>query len=152
MNNSDSGPRAAGDTAKPPLGGSSEARPDGMPDAAELSRQMAGIAERSQRLVRDFLARQGDGGEEGVGMANPMAIGAAFFEMTARMMSDPARLVEAQVSLWNDYLRLWQQTTQRFLGGARPSRWPRRRPTTAASATRRGATTRCSTSSSRAIC
>ena len=37
-------------------------------------------------------------------MANPMAIGAAFLEMTARMMSDPARLVEAQMSLWNDYL------------------------------------------------
>ena len=34
------------------------------------------------------------------------------------MLSDPARLVQAQVSLWNDYLRLWQHTTQRFLGGA----------------------------------
>jgi len=93
----------------------------GTPDAAELSRQMAEnwaeIAGKSQRLVSDFLQRQGAGGEDGVGMANPMAIGAAFFEMTARMMSDPARLVEAQMSLWSDYLRLWQNTAQRFLGG-----------------------------------
>src|SRR5262249_47982152 len=27
-------------------------------------------------------------------------------------------LVEAQTALWQDYLRLWQQTTQRFLGAA----------------------------------
>ena len=51
-------------------------------------------------------------------MANPMAIGAAFFEMTARLMSDPSRLVQAQMSLWNDYMRLWQNTTTRLLGGA----------------------------------
>jgi polyhydroxyalkanoate synthase len=97
-----------------------ESRPDPLPDPAGLSRQMAEIAERSQRLVADFLSRQsgGSGGEGGIGMADPTAIGAAFFEMTARMMADPARLVEAQASLWNDYLKLWQQTATRFLGGA----------------------------------
>ena len=82
-----------------------------------MAENWAEIADKSQRLVSDFLQRQGAGGEDGVGMANPMAIGAAFFEMTARMMSDPARLVEAQMSLWSDYLRLWQNTAQRFLGG-----------------------------------
>src|SRR5712691_6577161 len=91
-------------------------RADSLPDPAELSRRMAEIAEKSQRLVADFLSRQG--GEESIGLSNPMAIGAAFFEMTARMMSDPARLVEAQASLWSDYLRLWQRTAERFLGGA----------------------------------
>ena len=54
-------------------------------------------------------------------MANPMSIGAAFFEMTARMMSDPSRLVEAQLSLWNDYMTLRQlRTAQRFGGSAEP--------------------------------
>ena len=33
------------------------------------------------------------------------------------MMADPSRLVQAQLSLWNDYLTLWQRTAQRFLGG-----------------------------------
>ena len=50
-------------------------------------------------------------------MADPLGIGAAFLEMTARMMADPSRLVQAQLSLWNDYLTLWQRTAQRFLGG-----------------------------------
>jgi polyhydroxyalkanoate synthase len=89
---------------------------DSLPDAAELSRQMVEIAEKSQRLVAEFLARQG--GEDGLGLANPTAIGAAFFEMTTRMMADPSRLVQAQLSLWNDYMTLWQRTAQRFLGGA----------------------------------
>ena len=88
---------------------------DPLPDTDELARQIATIAERSQQLVAEFLKRQS--GEEGIGMASPLAIGAAFFEMTARMMSDPSRLVQAQLSLWNDYMTLWQRTAQRFLGG-----------------------------------
>jgi poly[(R)-3-hydroxyalkanoate] polymerase subunit PhaC len=107
-------------------GGSDEAAPKGAaagaPDPAELSRQMAEqmaeIAEKSRRLVADFLARQGAAdGEDAIGMASPLSIGAAFLEMTARLMADPARLAQAQASLWQDYLRLWQQSAARFLGG-----------------------------------
>ena len=112
-------PRNAGKQAR---GGASDARQqpaaEGLPDAAELSRLMGEIAEKSQHLVAEFLSRQTGGGDaDSSALASPNAIGAAFYEMTARMMADPARLVEAQVSLWNDYMRLWQQTTQRFLGG-----------------------------------
>ena len=94
-------------------GGAPGSKP--LPDPAELSRRFAEIAEQSQRLVTDFLSRQN--GEGGLGMATPTAIGAAFFEMTSRLMSDPSKLVEAQMSFWNDYLTLWQRTTQRMLGG-----------------------------------
>jgi polyhydroxyalkanoate synthase len=89
-------------------------------DHAELSRDLAEIAEKSRRLVADFLARQRErGAEDGaIGMADPLALGAAFFEMTARLMSDPSRLAQAQASLWNDYVRLWQNTTARLLGAA----------------------------------
>ena len=94
-------------------------RPENPPDPAELARRIAEIAEKSHRLVADFLGRQ-DGaaaGENGVGLGSPLAIGAAFLEMTARLMADPARLAEAQAALWQDYLRLWQNTAQRLLGG-----------------------------------
>ncbi|MBV8654287.1 MAG: class I poly(R)-hydroxyalkanoic acid synthase [Alphaproteobacteria bacterium] len=77
---------------------------------------MAEIAERSQHIVTEFLQRQ-NSGDNNVGMADPLNVGAAFFEMTARMMADPTRLVQAQLSLWNDYMTLWQRTAQRFLGG-----------------------------------
>src|SRR5215469_435747 len=95
-----SGNRALGDTT---------------PDAADLSQKMAEIAQQSRQLVADFLKRQTP--ENGVGMANTLGIGTAFLEMTARMLSDPTRLVQAQLSLWNDYLTLWQRAAQRFLGG-----------------------------------
>ncbi len=70
-----------------------------------------GIAAESQRLISDFLARQG-----AAGMADPLNIGGAFLEMTARMMADPARLATAQMTLWHDYMRLWQRAAQRMLG------------------------------------
>jgi poly[(R)-3-hydroxyalkanoate] polymerase subunit PhaC len=84
-------------------------------DADQLTREIADIAEKSQQLVAEFLKRQP--AEQGIGMASPLAIGAAFFEMTARMMSDPSRLAQAQLSLWHGYMTLWQRTAQRFLGG-----------------------------------
>ncbi len=89
-----------------------------LPDPVEISRMMGKIAEQSQRLVSEFLAKQqqNGGGNGGVGMADPLNIGQAFFDMTARMMSNPAQLVEAQISLWQDYMALWQTAAKRMLG------------------------------------
>ncbi|MFO1056973.1 MAG: class I poly(R)-hydroxyalkanoic acid synthase [Dongiaceae bacterium] len=87
-----------------------------LPDPVELSRAMASIAERSQRLVLDFVGRQQANGGNGLGMGDPLNIGQAFLDLTARMMADPARLVEAQFSLWQDYMQLWQSTARRMMG------------------------------------
>jgi polyhydroxyalkanoate synthase subunit PhaC len=58
-----------------------------LPDPVELSQTMAKIAERSQRIVSDFLGRQNG---EGVGMSDPLNIGRAFLEMTGRLMAAPS--------------------------------------------------------------
>ena len=86
-----------------------------VPDPLQWSRGMTEIAERSQRLVLEFMARQA---ADGAGMADPLNIGSAFLEMTQRMMAEPGKFVQAQVSLWQDYLALWQRTTERYLGGS----------------------------------
>lgn len=101
------------------------------PDPVEFSKTMAGIAEQSQRLVSDFLSRQQSEGGSGSQSLDPLNIGGAFFEMTTRMMRDPSKLIQAQMGLWQDYMRLWQATTQRMLGGeaesvAEPARDDRR--------------------------
>lgn len=83
-------------------------------DADDLSKAMAGIAERSQRIVSEFLSRQAAG--QGFAGFDPLHIGDAFLEMTSKLMADPAKLVEAQIGLWQDYLSLWQVTTRRMLG------------------------------------
>ena len=83
-------------------------------DPAELSKAMTNIAERSQRIVTEFLTRQA--GDSALGTADPLNIGEAFLQMTAKLMSDPAKLVEAQINLWQDYLSLWQSTARRLMG------------------------------------
>src|SRR5689334_5602217 len=88
---------------------------DAFPDAAQLSQQIAEIAQKSRKLVTEFLKRPAVGNRAGI--AYSLAIDAAF-DITTRLMSDPSRLVQAQLSLRNDYLTLWQRTTQRLLGGA----------------------------------
>ena len=88
-----------------------------LPDPAVVSRTMADVAERGQRIVADFLKRQAEAGPEGAKSGpDPMHIGSAFMEMTTRLMANPSRLVQAQLGFWQDYLTLWQNTTRRFWG------------------------------------
>ena len=86
-----------------------------LPDPALVTRTMAEVAERGQRIVSDFLRRQT---VEGAGAASPdpLNIGSAFLEMTTRMMTNPARMVQAQLGFWQDYLTLWQNTARRMMG------------------------------------
>ncbi len=84
------------------------------PDTAELSRSMAEIAELSQKLVADFVARQA---QQGLDPPDPLNIGHAFMDMTKRLMADPARLMEANLNLWQDYAQLWQSAAARMMGG-----------------------------------
>ena len=76
---------------------------------------MVDVAERAQRLVLDFLSRHGP---EVTSATNPdpLNVGNAFFEMTARLMADPVRMAQAQMSLWQDYLGLWQNAAARVMG------------------------------------
>jgi len=96
-----------------------DAVPFKMPDPAELGRSMAGIAERSQRIVGDWLKRQAAEGT--TPSADPLNIGAAFMEMTTRLMSNPQKMMQAQVGFWQDYMALWQSTARRMMGMQAPS-------------------------------
>ena len=84
-------------------------------NSGEFSKVMANIAERSQRIVTDFLARQTSDKSLG-GLQDPLHIGDAFLDMTSKLMADPSKLIEAQMGLWQDYLHLWQSTTKRIFG------------------------------------
>lgn len=83
-----------------------------LPDPAVIGRSMADIAERSQRIVAEWLRRQNNETRS----ADPLNIGSAFMEMTAKMISNPAKLVQAQLGFWQDYMTLWQNTARRMLG------------------------------------
>jgi polyhydroxyalkanoate synthase subunit PhaC len=84
------------------------------PDRGEMLKIMAEIADTSQRLLKECSERNGRAAN-GVA-SDPLNLSRTFLELTQRMMADPATLMQAQVSLWQDYLRLWQTTGMRLLG------------------------------------
>ena len=85
-----------------------------VPDPVEVSQALTHLAERAQTLVADFLERQAnvkDGAQ-----IDRLNIGGAFFEMTARIMADPTKLIQAQLKLWQDYVALVGSAARRFIG------------------------------------
>ncbi len=84
---------------------------------------MTGIAERAQRLVSDFVARNAANPAQAahMGMADSVNIGAAFMEMTTKMLADPGKLVDAQMNLWRDTMDLWRSAAMRAFNGQEAS-------------------------------
>ncbi len=102
------------DSKEPRPGSPQDNPPDiKLPDPALVTRTMAEVAERGQRIVQDFLRRQSEGGSP---QPDPFNIGGAFLDMTTRLMTNPARLVQAQIGFWQDYLTLWSNTARRMMG------------------------------------
>ena len=97
-------------------GGSS--KPEAQTTPEDWATIMAGIAERSQRLVQDFVSRTGSnpGQAATMGMADSVNIAGAFMELMAKMATDPNKLMDAQMTLWRDYMELWRSTTLRMMG------------------------------------
>ena len=86
-----------------------------LPDPVLAAATMAKVAERSQALMKEFLARQSADGKDAP--TDPLNIGTAFIEMTTRLMRDPAKLVEAQMALWRSYVDLTRKNQ-------RTTSWP----------------------------
>ncbi len=84
----------------------SQTPPLNLPDAEKVAQTMARIAEQSQRIVADFMQRQASG-ERPYNVLDPLVVGRAFQQLTAQMMSDPAKVLDAQIKLWQDYVNLW---------------------------------------------
>ena len=83
-------------------------------DPAELSRLYADIAQKSGELVTQFVERGANG--KPPGFSDDLGIAQAFFEAWGKMLSDPFKLAEAQVKLWQDYMTLWRNSTLKMLG------------------------------------
>jgi polyhydroxyalkanoate synthase subunit PhaC len=86
----------------------------------DRSKEFAEVAERSQKLIQDFLAKTAKEGPsfrpDGDANLDPSGIGKAFLELTQRMMANPSKMMEAQTQLWQSYIQLWAATTKRMLG------------------------------------
>ncbi|WP_425065784.1 PHA/PHB synthase family protein [Reyranella sp.] len=82
-------------------------------ESEKLQEAFKEIATRSQKLLQEFSQRyQGDGQQP----TDPLHLTQTFMDFTAKMLADPNRLVQAQVELWQQYMKLWQVTAQRMMG------------------------------------
>ena len=82
-------------------------------ESAKMQAALQDIAQRSQKLLEEFAQRyQADGPQA----ADPLRLTQTFMDFTAKMLADPNKLVQAQMELWNQYMQLWQATTQRMMG------------------------------------
>jgi len=83
-------------------------------DPIALTESFASAAEKSAKLLGDFLARQAAGGHSLV--ADEFGLTKAFLEVAAKMLSNPYRLAETQMNLLWDYSALWQSSMLKLMG------------------------------------
>lgn len=83
-------------------------------DPIALAESLASAAEKSAKLIGEFAAR--NSGKPAAVPVDELGIGKAFMELTSKMLANPARLAEAQLGLWRDYMTLWQTSMLRMLG------------------------------------
>ena len=89
------------------------------PDPAESAKVFAEVAERSGRIMREFLQRQAGG--QGVATGDEFGVARAFTDLAARMLADPWKVAEMQTKMFWDHVALWQSSLLRMLGKEVPS-------------------------------
>lgn len=111
-------PPAAEDAPQPEA--ETAEKPDSvkMPDPVALGQAFFNLMEKSQPLIHDFMERIKLNPPTAGGASNPLNLGlnAPWMQMTQQIWANPQKMVDAQLGLWQDYMRLWQNTTKRFLG------------------------------------
>ena len=85
------------------------------PDPERLHAAMNRVAERSRRIVQAFAERQASGAPA-FNPLEPGVVSKTYQTLWQHMLADPARLVQAQISLWQDYAKLWESTARRMAG------------------------------------
>ena len=86
-----------------------------LPDASKLSENFSKIIEHSQHLIQEYLRKQ-IGREVSFRVPDPGIVAKSFLSMFPKLVADPAKIMQAQVSFWQDYLDMWQVATRRLLG------------------------------------
>ena len=83
-------------------------------DLNKLAQNFSKIIEQSQRVLQEYLKRQERNDQ--IPLLDPAIIGKSFQEFFDKLLKNPEKLIEAQVSFWKNYLDLWQSASTRMLG------------------------------------
>ncbi|MGH8712738.1 MAG: PHA/PHB synthase family protein [Casimicrobiaceae bacterium] len=83
-------------------------------DPLALAASLASAADKSAKLLGEFLGRQPDTAASHV--VDEFGVTKAFMELAAKMLANPYRLAETQMNLWWDYSALWQSSMLKLVG------------------------------------
>jgi len=85
-------------------------------DHAESVKVFAEVAERSSKILGDYIKRHADG--KGIAFTDEFGIAKAFMDLSAQMLANPWKLAETQMKIFWDYVSLWQSSALKMLGHA----------------------------------
>jgi polyhydroxyalkanoate synthase len=78
-------------------------------DPVALAKSLSAAAEKSAKVMGEYASRASLPSDE-------LGLGKAFMELTAQMLANPAKLAESQMTLWWEYMSLWQGSMLRLMG------------------------------------
>ena len=84
-------------------------------DPAEWPRVLFRIADKSQKLMHEFLERNKDMSAD-MGSFDPAHVSEAFAELFKRILNNPERFADAQLAVWQGYINIWQSALVRMQG------------------------------------
>ena len=82
-------------------------------DPEAFSKNLGLVLEKMQRASAQMVSQQG---ENPPAMTPQPDVAAAFFEVGAKLMSNPKAMWEAQVELAKEYFELWKHTMSKLAG------------------------------------
>jgi len=83
-------------------------------ETEELAKACQAVAERSSKILGEFVQRQTE--DMSAAVRDEMGIAKAFMDLYARMAVNPALLAKVWLNLWADYMRLWQTSWMKLFG------------------------------------
>ena len=86
------------------------------PSPQELLETSQRLAQRSLRVLARRTCSTNGSDATRVDLPDPLGLNQAWSRFYAGMFANPAKMAEAQMSLWVDYVALTQQAVQRLLG------------------------------------
>ncbi len=82
--------------------------------ATDSTAIFADVARRSGRIMKHFFARQAE--MQSSLAADEFGIAQAFADLSALMLANPQHIAEAQMNMFWDYARLWQNSWLQMMG------------------------------------
>ncbi len=90
--------------------------PASLSDSEAMSRNLAQLAEESNRAIAALIGNTTDGGYTPLTQAETNQAIKTLASVAERWMADPKKAIEAQTSLMSSYLEIWRRTVHRLAG------------------------------------